>query len=105
MKTDMKERAERQQIRKRFRTGDLSIEQRDFFLRNTISWICTKQMFTIDIRYPPGFVHNFFVDNVDNFVNNWSFNKKRQIWHVDKSRQGYTQIVNKYLPDGWRVKK
>ena len=66
------------------RTGDLSIEQGHFFERKSISWICTKQMFTIDRRYPPEVVHNFSVDNVDNFVNNWSFNEKRRVQHVDK---------------------
>ena len=67
-----------------FRTGDLSIEQGDFFERTSISWICTKQMFTIDRRYTPEVVHNFPVDNVDNSVNNCSFNEKRRVQHVDK---------------------
>ena len=78
MKTDMNKEmskvmngwTELQQIAKWFRTDDLSIERKGFFGRNTFSWICTKQMFTIDRRYPPEVVHNFSVDNVDNFVNN-----------------------------------
>ena len=80
-----------------FRTGDLSIEQGNFFERTSISWICTKQMFLIDINYPLHVVHNFFVDNVDNSVNNLIFNENPSVCGVDNCNCRYTQIVNKYM--------